>query len=39
MPEPSHHDEPPPDWPVCSRHDDDGCIGIRIGTTAYCCIR
>jgi uncharacterized protein YjbI with pentapeptide repeats len=37
MPEASNRDErPPPDWPVCSRHDDDGCIGIRIGTTAYC---
>jgi uncharacterized protein YjbI with pentapeptide repeats len=37
MPEPSDRDErPPPSWPLCSRHHDDGCIGIRIGTTAYC---
>src|SRR5215211_1274693 len=37
MPEPSNPDgRPSPDWQVCSRHDDDGCIGIRIGTTAYC---
>jgi uncharacterized protein YjbI with pentapeptide repeats len=37
MPEPSDRDgRPPPDWPVCSRHDDEGCIGVRIGTTAYC---
>jgi uncharacterized protein YjbI with pentapeptide repeats len=37
MPEPSDRDErPPPDWPVCRYHDLDGCIGIRIGTTACC---
>jgi hypothetical protein len=37
MPEPSDRDErPPPHWPMCSRHDADGCIGVRIGTNAYC---
>jgi uncharacterized protein YjbI with pentapeptide repeats len=37
MSEPSNRDgRLLPDWPICSRYDDDGCIGIRIGTTAYC---
>jgi hypothetical protein len=36
MPEPDKHEERPlPDWPLCSCH-DDGCIGVRIGNTAYC---
>jgi len=35
MPEPNDRDgRPPPNWSVCSH--DGGCIGIRIGTTAYC---
>jgi uncharacterized protein YjbI with pentapeptide repeats len=37
MPEPSNHDgQTLPNWPICSRHDDYSCIGIRIGTTPYC---
>ncbi len=37
MLEPSDCEErPSTDWPVCSRHDDNGCIGIRVGTSPYC---
>jgi hypothetical protein len=36
MPESNNRDgRPSPDWPVCSYY-GDGCVGIRIGTTAYC---